>query len=159
MRPTAVFQFSITAEVEGEAGLVTVVGDLDITTTALLGAAVEACLEERPHAVALDLRAVRFMDGAGTAELLQCHDRARKRAARLRITHTSPAVQRMLAPALRSALAGEPDSASDARRVLRCLSCGTRTVHVPGPTTRTTDGAVLVQWWSCTACEDGTTLA
>lgn len=159
MRPSATFQFSITAEVERSAGLVVVGGDLDITTTALLGAAVNACLDERPRSIALDLRDVRFMDCAGTAELLHCRDRALERAAHLRLTHLSPAVERMLSPALRAALAVEPGDELGRRRVLRCLACGTRSLHVLGPTTRATDGAVLVQWWSCTACEDGTTVA
>ena len=159
MRPSATFHFSITAEVERSVGLVVVGGDLDITTTALLGAAVNACLDEQPRSVSLDLRDVRFMDCAGTAELLQCRDRALARSARLRLTHLSPAVERMLSPALRQALAADPADELGHRRMLRCLSCGARAPHVLGPTTRATDGAVLVQWWSCTACEDGVTVA
>ncbi|MEV5000747.1 STAS domain-containing protein [Nocardioides sp. LML1-1-1.1] len=159
MRPSATFQFTITAEVELSVGVVVVGGNLDVTTVALLGTAVDACLEARPHAVALDLRDVRFMDCAGTTELLRCRDRAAAHSARLRLSHLSGAVDRMLSPTLRKALAAEPGRRPGAQRMLRCLSCGARAPHVLGPTTRATDGAVLVQWWSCTACEEGTTVA
>lgn len=163
MRPTtSAFQFTISAEVERATGVVVVGGDLDVTTTALLGAAVGACLDDRADTVALDLRGVRFMDCAGTAELLACRSRARSQSARLAVTHTSGAVERMLSPLLRQALAGQPGQPGQPTvriRQLHCLSCGTSTTHVPGPVTRARDGRVLLRWWACTACSEGHTLA
>lgn len=157
---TSAFHFSIWADVERSDAQVILGGDLDVTTVGLLGAAVDACLDKRPAAIRLDLREVRFMDCAGTTELLQCRGRAQRRRVELGITHTSAAVDRMLSPGLRKALAGESAPPhSPGHRTLQCLPCGTRTPHVPGPTTRSDTGTVLVQWWSCTSCLDGTTVA
>ncbi|KRB78463.1 hypothetical protein ASE01_04150 [Nocardioides sp. Root190] len=40
-------------------------------------------------------------------------------------------------------------------RTVECLSCGSATVHVKGRVTHDRQGGLLVQWWDCTACEEG----
>ena len=40
-------------------------------------------------------------------------------------------------------------------RVFRCLACGVVGPHVKGRATYGSTGELLVQWWACTACEEG----
>ena len=46
----------------------------------------------------------------------------------------------------------------EARR-LECLQCGRFTRHVQGRATYGAHGALLVQWWRCTVCGEGETIA
>ncbi|WP_436698173.1 STAS domain-containing protein [Nocardioides sp. BYT-33-1] len=141
-------------------------GDLVVTTTVVLEGAVNACLRSRPRTVAVDLARVRFMDGAGITALLTCRGRAATQRTRLVVTGPSPSLARLMRPEIRALLAIGPEPAAEraprhgARpgRLLTCMACGATTEHVPGPQTRGPDGAVLVQWWSCTACDEGNTL-
>lgn len=43
-------------------------------------------------------------------------------------------------------------------RQLECLCCGRRTPHVLGERTLDAGGTVLVQWWRCTVCAEGSTV-
>ena len=44
-------------------------------------------------------------------------------------------------------------------RLLECLQCGRPTRHVRGRVTYGARGALLVQWWQCTVCGEGETIA
>lgn len=48
--------------------------------------------------------------------------------------------------------------ADSAARQLDCLVCEQRTPHELGPATYGRDGTLLVQWWSCTVCQEGRTV-
>jgi stage II sporulation protein AA (anti-sigma F factor antagonist) len=83
----------ITTEVD-PAGttIVTVSGELDISTTSSLEAAIASITSERPERLIFDLSGLRFMDSAGIAVLLGA-------AAKIRTVHLrnpSPAVRRIL---------------------------------------------------------------
>lgn len=133
-------------------------GELTATTTDLLEGAVLACLRVNPHTVAVDLARVDFMDAAGIAALLDCRSRAAMQQARLVVIHPNRTLTHLMRPEVRALLAVPPTADRAGRRELPCIACGAITEHVPGPTTRGADGEVLVQWWSCTACDEGNTV-
>ncbi|WGX97887.1 STAS domain-containing protein [Nocardioides sp. L-11A] len=169
---------SITSTGGPDAATLLVEGDLVVTTTAVLEGAVNVCLRGHPRRVAVDLTRVRFMDSAGITALLTCRGRAATQRARLVVTHPSPTLARVMRPEIRALLTVDPEAAVapppgpppgpppepppeptvGQRRLLACLSCGATTAHVPGPRTLGADGEVIVQWWSCTACDEGNTL-
>jgi len=162
---------SITSEDDHEAAILHVEGELVGTTTDVLEGAVNVCLRRAPRTVTVDLARVHFMDSAGISTLLRCRGRATAQRARFTVIRPSALVTRLMRPEIRALLAISPatdpvpraaDSPHPAARgpvrPLRCLACGTTTEHVPGPTTRGRDGEVLVQWWSCTECEEGNTV-
>ena len=41
---------------------------------------------------------------------------------------------------------------------LECLACERVTPHGVGPATYGKDGSLLVQWWTCTQCQEGRTV-
>ncbi len=43
-------------------------------------------------------------------------------------------------------------------RPKQCLHCEVATPHVPGRRTFGINGDLLVQWWSCTRCDEGETI-
>lgn len=139
---------------------VDVAGDLDLAARDLLDAAVITCLHRRPPSVTLDMHRVSFMDCAGATGLLTCCSRALEQDVQLLVVEPSAAVTRILAPDVAAALgiqrpALDHDRGTGVRRRLECVPCGRRTPHVVGEQTVAADGAVLVQWWRCTECEEG----
>ena len=161
-RPTP-FSATVLPDVR-DAALVEVVGDLDLESRDLLEAAVVACLHQKPRTVSLDLHRVTFMDCAGTTGLLACHSRAVAQEARLVVVDPSTAVTRILPRDVAAALGirawpADLDPGVGPRRRLECVPCGQVTPHVLGEQTIGTDGTLLVQWWRCTECEEGNTIA
>ena len=160
--------YECTVTSEGGPGTATlhVEGELTAATTDILEGAVNACLRSGPRLVAVDLAHVSFMDSAGITALLSCRGRATAQRARFTVIRPSRTLTRMMRPEIRALLAIVPDGAPEAEpvrvpgdvRVLRCLACGGTTEHVRGPTTRGSDGEVMVQWWSCTECDEGFTV-
>ncbi|WP_377319896.1 STAS domain-containing protein [Pimelobacter simplex] len=153
LRPPA--DCSVATGIRDAVAEIAVVGDLVVSTTGLLEAAVTHCLHERPLRVRVDLHAVRFMDCAALTTLLECRARTRAQGALLTVIHPSPAVTRLLDPATRLALGVGVGVGQDRTRLLECLACAALTEHVPGETTVGPDGSVLVQWWRCTRCPEG----
>ncbi|MDQ6525726.1 hypothetical protein RB608_19070 [Nocardioides sp. LHD-245] len=43
--------------------------------------------------------------------------------------------------------------------LLECLQCGRRTRHIKGRATYGVRNDLLVQWWHCTVCTEGETIA
>ncbi len=43
--------------------------------------------------------------------------------------------------------------------LLDCIPCGRATRHIMGRATYGLDAELLVQWWTCTACSEGETIA
>lgn len=157
--------FWIATETRDRATVLVVNGDLDISTSPMLEAAFLSCLREQPPTIAVDLANVSFMNGAGIRALLVGRARAAEHRARFHVVRASKAVERLMTPGLRAVLAAaEPvpaphvpsaPQAPSRTRVLECIECKLRTDHVKGPTTLRPDGSVLLQWWSCTECEEG----
>ena len=75
---------------------VAVTGELDMSTAAELRAAVAAVLASGSVDVEIDLAGVPFADSAGVRALMMCRDAAEQAGARLRLSHPSPDVHRVL---------------------------------------------------------------
>ncbi|GIH74005.1 hypothetical protein Plo01_04340 [Planobispora longispora] len=102
--------------------LVTVAGELDITTRPELCARVEHLLGTRPGTLVLDLGAVTFIDARGLSALVVLRRHAIEMGTRLLLSRVSPPVRSILgmtglsrsfpvsaeAATLQSALAGHP---------------------------------------------------
>ncbi len=159
---------TVTSESGPDTATLHVEGELIAATSEILEGAVNACLRSAPRLVAVDLAHVRFMDSAGITALLNCRGRATAQRARLTVIRPNRTLIRLMRPEIRALLAVVPEpppgDVSDRAgtqaesRVLRCLACGGMTAHVRGPTTRGADGSFMVQWWSCTECDEGNTV-
>lgn len=138
-------------------------GDLDLATVPVLEAALTACLRTSPPAIAVDLDQVPFMSCLAIRSLLDWRARAAAQSSLLRVTRPSRAVDRLLTPDLRRLLLVEhPPRATvgvpTGTRVLECLECRRHTDHAKGPTSRRSDGSLLLQWWTCLVCVEGHTI-
>ena len=83
------------SQADGEVVL-TLAGDIDVTTADVARAAARRCLGERPARLSLDLRAVTFCDAAGVRALRQARQEAAAARAEFRIIAPSPVVVRVL---------------------------------------------------------------
>ena len=83
------------SQADGEVVL-TLAGDIDVTTADVARAAARRCLGERPARLSLDLRAVTFCDAAGVRALRQARQEAAAARAGFRIIAPSPVVVRVL---------------------------------------------------------------
>lgn len=50
------------------------------------------------------------------------------------------------------------DAVADDTKTAECLCCGTTTVHARGEASYDAAGALLVQWWKCTQCDQAETV-
>jgi anti-anti-sigma factor len=72
-------------------------GELDaVGAVHLLEAVVEVLRHHRPRLIEMDLGGVMFLDAGGTRALVHCQADARQVHCRIRLTHTRPAVYRVL---------------------------------------------------------------
>ncbi|MGW4914481.1 ANTAR domain-containing protein [Streptomyces sp. NPDC004270] len=100
---------------EGERTLVTVCGDLDLTTDQQLQCALRSALLRSLRGLELDLGGVGFCDCSGLNALLNIRRQALKDSKKVTIRHVSPAVERMLE--IMGALPlFAPDTAPDGQR-------------------------------------------
>jgi anti-anti-sigma factor len=76
---------------------VTVVGDLDLDTTAHFAAELAPVEHERPATLVIDLRETAFIDSTGLAQLIDATRRARAEHRRVVLVTGSVAVERVLA--------------------------------------------------------------
>ena len=83
------------SQADGEVVL-TLAGDIDVTTVDVVRAAARRCLRERPARLSLDLRAVTFCDAAGARALRRARQEAAAARAEFRIIAPSPIVVRVL---------------------------------------------------------------
>jgi anti-sigma B factor antagonist len=74
------------------APVVTVSGELDISTAADLEASIAQITAEHPDRLVFDLRELRFMDSAGIAVLIS----AAAKANTVRLRHPSPIIRRVV---------------------------------------------------------------
>lgn len=89
---------SISQDRRGDAVIVHLVGEIDLTSLRPLRAAVDAALTAAtpPHPVVFDLTGVGFLASTGLAELTMAHERAANQHTPLRIVATGRAVLRPL---------------------------------------------------------------
>ncbi|MEV6765512.1 anti-sigma factor antagonist [Streptomyces sp. NPDC051105] len=80
----------------GDRTVVTVCGDLDLTTDQQLQRALRSALLRSPRGIALDLGGVGFCDCSGLNTLLNIRRQALKDSKEVTISHVSPAVERIL---------------------------------------------------------------
>ena len=86
---------AVPSQADGEVVL-TLAGDIDVTTADVVRAAARRCLRERPARLSLDLRAVTFCDAAGARALRRARQEAAAARAEFRIIAPSPIVVRVL---------------------------------------------------------------
>ncbi|WP_234532383.1 anti-sigma factor antagonist [Streptomyces shenzhenensis] len=99
---------------EGKRTVVTVCGDLDLTSEPQLRRALRAALLRSSHGVELDLRGVGFCDCSGLNVLLNARRQALKEGKQITLRQAGPAVERILE--ITGALAlFTPDTVPDGR--------------------------------------------
>ena len=81
---------------EGRRTVVTVCGDLDLTSEPRLRRALRAALLRSSHGIELDLRGVGFCDCSGLNVLLNARRQALKESKQVTLRHAGPAVRRIL---------------------------------------------------------------
>lgn len=87
--------FSCVVEYEHDAAWVEVSGDLDVSTAAKLGEALDAALSQA-RLVVVDMSRLAFIDCTGIGALVAVHDRARRSQGELVISSVSTQVSRLL---------------------------------------------------------------
>jgi anti-anti-sigma factor len=93
---TACEHLVITARLNGRAWVLSLTGDLDVTSKEQLRAAVRVTLASRPEEIALDLSALKYADCAGLAVLTWAHYAQVSRQRQLRIVGCRGAVLRLM---------------------------------------------------------------
>jgi anti-sigma B factor antagonist len=86
---------ALPSQEDGQAVL-TLVGEIDVTTVDVVREAVRNCLRECPARLSLDLRSVTFCDAAGVRALRQAEREAATARAEFRIIAPGPMVVRVL---------------------------------------------------------------
>jgi anti-anti-sigma factor len=92
--PVALFR----AEVTGDDidPVITVEGEFDASGTDWFGACVSAALQQHPTSIAVDARALSFMDSSGLRSMLIALAAAEEAGVRFRIAQASPVVRRLV---------------------------------------------------------------
>jgi anti-anti-sigma factor len=93
--PADVAEFSSRFPTPG-VGVLTVSGELDISTAGALKHALEELLDARTERVEVDLSGVVFMDSSALSALVGAHERASKHNQRLALVRPSPACVKVL---------------------------------------------------------------
>jgi anti-anti-sigma factor len=92
----AVDQFVVDTVRDGAAEIVTVRGQVDVTTAPLLSAVLETVLGRRPTSVVVDLSGVTALDAYAASELMEARRRLLARDATLTARDPSPVARRAL---------------------------------------------------------------
>jgi anti-anti-sigma factor len=87
---------AITVEDHGPKRVLRLQGELDLTGTAALRAAIGRALEEHSSIVVLDLSTLAFIDCSGLSVLLWAHEQLAGRGGELHLVGSQPAVLRLL---------------------------------------------------------------
>src|ERR1700704_6485328 len=94
-QPGAPVRQAVPSQADGEVVL-TLAGDIDVTTADVVRAAARRCPRERPARLSLALRSVTFCDAAGVRALRQARQEAAAARAEFRIIAPGPMVVRVL---------------------------------------------------------------
>jgi anti-sigma B factor antagonist len=82
---------------EGDAALVTISGELDLSTSPeLVNAAVMAMKEDGVHRLVVDLAGLRFIDSSGINALIEIRNESQRSNVALRLADPSPRVTEVL---------------------------------------------------------------
>lgn len=109
----------VTTRREGDFGIVSVSGEVDLYTSPRLRDAILSCVGRRQASVIVDLRDVPYMDSSGIATLVEALQATRKHHGRLVLAGLTPRVREVfelmslqsvfdLAPSVETALGREP---------------------------------------------------
>jgi len=85
----------VSSALEGDKLVVTVAGELDVSTAPILRRELERATQRFPNALRLDLSALRFMDSTGLQLVLTTDSRAREEGRELELVRGSDTVQRV----------------------------------------------------------------
>jgi anti-sigma B factor antagonist len=83
-------------DVNDDACVLEIRGDLDIAVSGLLGHELDELLDLNRTQVAVDLSGVQFMDSSALSALVQAHERARERTQQFVLLRPSPACAKVL---------------------------------------------------------------
>lgn len=86
----------LTVRLVGDVPVVEATGEIDLTTTMSLDAALVQALSENPPTVVLDLGGVSFLDSSGLATLVATHKATRQKGGELRLVNPSDRVDAVL---------------------------------------------------------------
>jgi anti-sigma B factor antagonist len=86
----------LTVRIVGSISVVEAAGEVDLTTSLTLDAALNQALLESPPTVVLDLTGVTFVDSSGLAMLVAVRKAARSKGGELRLVNPRPNVQSVL---------------------------------------------------------------
>jgi anti-sigma B factor antagonist len=86
----------VEAHGSGTETIITLEGDLDMSSTDQFGGCVGEVLEQHPMSIAIDAHGVAFMDSSGLRSLLLARAAAEQAGVAFRISQPSPAVRRMV---------------------------------------------------------------
>jgi anti-anti-sigma factor len=82
-------------EAESGATVVALVGEVDLSTAATLGGALERVIADRPATLIVDLRGLRFLDSTGIQCLLSASKVAATVGCRLVVRNPNPMIERI----------------------------------------------------------------
>jgi anti-sigma B factor antagonist len=86
----------VEAQGSGTETIITLEGDLDMSSTDEFGACVGEVLEQHPTSIVIDAHGVGFIDSSGLRSLLLARAAAEQAGVAFRISQPSPAVRRMV---------------------------------------------------------------
>ena len=87
---------AVLESIDGSTSLVTITGELDVTTTHELRRHFDAAFEGGRRCVVIDLTGLTHMDSSGLAELISCHQRAASLQGGLALVVGSAPIRRTL---------------------------------------------------------------
>lgn len=85
----------VSSDQRGETLVITVAGELDVSTAPILQRELERAAEASPTSLRLDLSALRFMDSTGLQLVLSTATRAQEAGRSLELVRSSESVQRV----------------------------------------------------------------
>ena len=85
----------VSSDRQGERFVITVAGELDVSTAPILQRELERVVDESPSSIRLDLSALRFMDSTGLQLVLSAATRAQEDGRQLELVRSTGSVQRV----------------------------------------------------------------
>jgi anti-sigma B factor antagonist len=85
----------VTSDWDGDQLVITVTGELDVSTAPILQREIDRAAEEPPETLRLDLSALRFMDSTGLQLVLSTDSKTRAKGRKLELVRGPQTVQRL----------------------------------------------------------------
>jgi anti-sigma B factor antagonist len=89
-------EFSSRTSLENGEAVVTVCGELDLSTVAELTRSLAPVIEAHPHALVLDLAGLGFIDSTGLSLIVRTSKELQSHEGTLALAHATPPVRRVL---------------------------------------------------------------